>query len=85
MLPRRASRTSESCFITQWIFRLRSPGLSSMCCDENLPFFSKSNFMHSNTSAIAIINTLKMKVSAIFLTFAVAKIVQNFEWAKLKQ
>lgn len=56
-----------------------------MCCDENLPFFSKSNFMHSNTSAIAIINTLKMKVSAIFLTFAVAKIVQNFEWAKLKQ
>ncbi len=44
--------------------------LSWMCCDSNLPFFFNITFTDIKTIAIAIINTVRIKVSIIFAKFA---------------
>ena len=65
-----AERVSASCSITQCILRLRNPGLSFTCCEENVPSLSNITFTQSKATAIAIINMQRMKVSIIFLIFA---------------
>jgi hypothetical protein len=41
-----------------------------MCCEEKLPFFLISTLTSNKARAIAIINTLRSKLSSIFLIFA---------------
>lgn len=62
-----------------------------MCCEVNEPFFLTINFTDNNAMAIAIINTLKSRVSIIYLYFCnmpmhinVAKLVQKEQNTKKK-
>lgn len=75
-IDERRARSSRSCSKTQWMPCLRIAGLSFMCCDEKRPFFLSNTFTDRSTTAIAIINTVRMIVSAILLNFVPAKIMQ---------
>ena len=61
---------------------LRSPGLSWTCCEEKRPFFLKMSFTQNKAIEIAIINTLRIKVSIIFINFVATKVMQIKQSAK---